>query len=91
MKRAEENNISVYRLVAATEVDYWADYNEVNLTDDQFEDVCSFVYEWISSTDASATEVARLFFRVVEDIEGFSYDEIWEFEEEIVGIMNSQI
>lgn len=76
--KARENHIPALRLLVAVEVDYWNDYHETKLTENQFEAVCEFVYDWVSSTEATTAEITRLFFSTIIENEAFSFDTIYE-------------
>ena len=89
--KARENCIPALRLLVAVEVDYWNDYYETKLTENQFEAVCEFVYEWVSNTEATVSEITRLFFSTIFENEAFSFDTIYECWNEITDTMNRSI
>lgn len=64
LKTFEATDLSLYRVVVASEVDY---YLGNRLSEDQFETVCEFVYNWIQSTEAKAEEVAVRIKNLIDD------------------------
>lgn len=88
-KFANENDISAWRLMAAHEVDLFFDGRD--LSDEAYENVCGFVYEWIIATEASAYEVVSHLYSVIEDNDDYTFDNFTEYWDEIVDTINSRI
>ena len=47
LEKSKEHNIEAWKLLVATEVEYFFDEKDFKLTDEEFEIVSNFVYEWI--------------------------------------------
>lgn len=65
-KRELENfnktDLQLYKVVTAKEVE-WANRSwDSNLTDDEYEIVCGFIYDWFTETSASVQEICDNFF-----------------------------
>lgn len=73
LSKAKENNILAYRLVVATEVENYLDINDTQVSEDVYEAICEFVYDWVLSTEASATEVVDNLVRAIEDNDQFEF------------------
>lgn len=54
LDKFNKTGLSVWRVMVAAEVD---SHGEIQLSEDEFEIVCDFVYEWVMTTEASAQEV----------------------------------
>ena len=90
VKFANENDISAWRLMAAHEVDLFFDGREL-LSDEAFENVCDFIYEWIIATEASAFEVVSHFYSVIEDSDVYTFDNFTDYWNEIEDAINNRI
>lgn len=73
LSKAKENNILAYRLVVATEVENYLDINDTQVSEDVYEAICEFVYDWVLRTEASATEVVDNLVRAIEDNDQFEF------------------
>ncbi len=68
LEKSKEHNIEAWKLLVATEVEYFFDEKDFKLTDEEFEIVSNFVYEWIIGCEAKPYEVLeRLYIVVIED------------------------
>ena len=54
LRNFDATGLSLYKVVVASEVDH---YLGNRLSEDQFETVCDFVYDWIQKSEAKAEEV----------------------------------
>lgn len=88
MDKAIENHIPAWRLLVAVEVDCSADNHDVKLTDEQFENVCEFVYDWCISTEATAQEIVNNLFYVILENEGYTFDNFTDYWSEITDKIN---
>lgn len=95
LKKARINGISPYRLMVATEVEFYADEINVEMNEAQFETVCEFVFDWVMSTEAQAHEVISRLFDVFEfsKCEGsddcYNLDNFTEYLDEITELINN--
>jgi hypothetical protein len=90
LSKAKENNILAYKLVVATEVDNYLDINEIQVSEDVYEAICEFVYDWVLNTDASANEVVDNLVKAIEgndqfDFTVYSINDNWQ---ELTDIIN---
>ena len=68
LEHAEMQNIEAWKLLVASEVKYFFKEKEYSLTDEEFELVSHFVYDWIVECDVRPYEVLeRLYEVVIED------------------------
>ena len=88
MDKAKEYNISAWRLLAALSVECSEERYDIKLTDEQFENVCSFVYDWIISTDATAEEISNNLFYVIIENEEYTFDNFTDYWSEITDSIN---
>jgi hypothetical protein len=90
LSKAKENNILAYKLVVATEVDNYLDINEIQVSEDTYEAMCEFVYDWVLNTDASANEVVDNLVRAIENNDQFDFtvDSINDNWQELTDIIN---
>ena len=73
LSKAEENNILAYKLVVATEVENYLDITGNQVSEDVYEAICEFVYDWVLKTQASATEVVFNLVRAIEENDQFEF------------------
>lgn len=80
-----KTGLSIWRVGVANEVD---SHGELQLTPDEFETVCGFIYEWVMSTEASIQEVTD---RVVAALlnKTFTVKDIEEDYDKVEEIINS--
>jgi hypothetical protein len=90
LDKAKENNILAYKLVVATEVDNYLDINDIQVSEDTYEAMCEFVYDWVLNTDASANEVVDNLVRAIENNDQFDFtvDSINDNWQELTDIIN---
>jgi hypothetical protein len=90
LSKAKENNILAYKLVVATEVDNYLDINEIQVSEDTYEAMCEFVYDWVLNTDASANEVVDNLVRAIKNNDQFDFtvDSINDNWQELTDIIN---
>lgn len=90
LSKAKENNILAYRLVVATEVENYLDINGTQVSEDVYEAICEFVYDWVLNTEASATEVVDNLVRAIEDNDQFEFtvESISDNWQELTDIIN---
>jgi hypothetical protein len=90
LSKAKENNILAYKLVVATEVDNYLDINDIQVSEDTYEAMCEFVYDWVLNTDASANEVVDNLVRAIENNDQFDFtvDSINDNWQELTDIIN---
>jgi hypothetical protein len=90
LDKAKENNILAYRLVVATEVENYLDINDTQVSEDVYEAICEFVYDWVLNTEASATEVVSNLVRAIENNDQFDFtvDSINDNWQELTDIIN---
>jgi hypothetical protein len=73
LDKAKENDIRAYKLLVATEVDNYLDIKDIQVSEDAYEAMCEFVYDWVLNTDASATEVVSNLVRAIEGNDQFNF------------------
>ena len=90
LSKAKENNILAYKLVVATEVDNYLDINDIQVSEDVYETMCEFVYDWVLNTDASANEVVDNLVKAIENNDQFDFtvDSINDNWQELTDIIN---
>ena len=90
LSKAKENNILAYKLVVATEVDNYLDINDIQVSEDAYEAMCEFVYDWVLNTDASANEVVDNLVKAIENNDQFDFtvDSINDNWQELTDIIN---
>lgn len=77
LDKASENNIQAWRLVAANEVACYMDDTDLELSEEEFEQVSHFVYDWIIHTDATPYEVVHALMEVIQNNDCYSFSEIY--------------
>ena len=88
MDKAKEYNISAWRLLVALSVECSEERYDLKLTDEQFENVCNFVYDWVISTAATAEEVSSNLFYIIIENEEYTFDNFTDYWDEITEEIN---
>jgi hypothetical protein len=78
LEKANENNIRAYKLVASSEVADYLENNEVEVSDAEFEQICSFVYDWIIDTDTAPYDVVNALVGVIQDSNHYKFSDIYK-------------
>ncbi len=89
LKLAEEHNILARKLLVVNEVDTYLDINEIKVSEEEFETICEFVYEWVLSTAATPTEVVDALCRIVQDDDYIKYSNISHYWDELTTRINN--
>jgi hypothetical protein len=76
LEKANEAHIEAYRLVASSEVADYLENNEVEVSDDEFEQICSFVYDWIINTEATPYEVVNALVSIIQESNYYKFSNI---------------
>lgn len=90
LEKANENNIEAYRLVASAEVADYLENNEVEVSDDEFEQICAFVYDWIINTDANPYEVVNALVDVIQADDYYKFSDIYQDWNELTKEVNER-
>jgi hypothetical protein len=90
LEKANENNIEAYRLVASSEVADYLENNEVEVSDDEFEQICAFVYDWIINTDANPYEVVNVLVDVIQADDYYKFSDIYKDWNELTKKVNER-
>ena len=77
LNKANENNIEAYRLVASSEVADYLENNELEVSDYEFEQICSFVYDWIINTEATPYEVVNALVSIIQESDYYKFADIY--------------
>jgi hypothetical protein len=88
LEKARENHIPVYKLMAGTAVDNFLENEGLKLSETEFEQVCEFVYDWILNTAASADEVVERLIPLVQESDTYTFDNIYQYWQEITDDLN---
>lgn len=88
LDKARENYIPAWRLMVATEVDEFFTEVEYELTEEEFELVCDFVYEWIIGCEATPREVLERLYKVITEDDYYKFSNIDHYYSEIVQEIN---
>ena len=88
LETSKEHNIEAWRLLVATEVEYFFDEKDFKLTDDEFEIVCNFVYEWIIGCEAKPYEVLERLYNVVTEDDYYKFSNIDYYWNDLVEEIN---
>lgn len=88
LKIAEEHNIQAFRLLVATEVKDYLDINEVNVSEDEFETICEFVYDWVLNTEAQPLEVVDNLVKAIQEDENITFSNIADYWSELTDTLN---
>lgn len=73
LKIAENNNIQAYRLVVATEVESYIESSDIQISEDTFETMCEFVYDWVINTSATPYEVINNLVKAITRDDQFEF------------------
>jgi hypothetical protein len=90
LEKAQENNIEAYRLVASAEVADYLENNEVEVSDDEFEQICAFVYDWIINTDANPYEVVNALVDIIQADDYYKFSDIYKDWNELTKEVNER-
>lgn len=90
LEKANENNIEAYRLVASAEVADYLENNEVEVSDDEFEQICAFVYDWIINTDANPYEVVNALVDIIQADDYYKFSDIYKDWNELTKKVNER-
>jgi hypothetical protein len=90
LEKANENNIEAYRLVASAEVADYLENNEVEVSDDEFEQICAFVYDWIINTDANPYEVVNALVDIIQADDYYKFSDIYKDWNELTKEVNER-
>lgn len=74
LDKARENYIPAWRLMVATEVDEYLINNEIEVDEETFETLCSFVYDWVINTSATSYEVTKKLIDLIQDSDYYKFD-----------------
>ena len=88
LNKFEETHMNLWEILVADEVTCIFDEDE--LTDEEFEIICYFVYDWIMNSEMSANELVHLIRRCLRDGE-FTIQEMDEDPGKITDILNDHI
>lgn len=87
-EKAKENNITAWRLMVATEVAEFFENKEYTLIEEEFEEICCFVYDWVLSTEATPYEVVENLFIIINANRKYQFKHIGRYWNEITEEMN---
>ncbi len=90
LEKAQENNIEAYRLVASSEVADYLENNEIEHTEEDFEQICAFVYDWIINTDANPYEVVNALVDVIQTDDYYKFSDIYKDWNELTKEVNKR-
>lgn len=90
LNKANEANIVAYRLVAATEVADYLENAEIEVSDYEFEQICSFVYDWIINTGAQPYEVVDILISVILASDKYTFADIGLYWNELTKEVNER-
>jgi hypothetical protein len=90
LEKANEAHIEAYRLVASSEVADYLENNEVEVSDDEFEQICAFVYDWIINTDANPYEVVNVLVDVIQADDYYKFSDIYKDWNELTKKVNER-
>ena len=83
LNKANENGIIVWKLVTASEVKFVLENEEIEVSDEEFEQISDFVYDWIIHTDANPAEVVDALVSVVQASDKYTFSNIARYWNEI--------
>lgn len=89
LKLAREHNIPARKLLVVNEVDTYLDINEIKVSEEEFEAICEFVYEWVLSTTATPTEVVDALCRIVQNDDYIKYSNLLHYWDELTTRINN--
>ena len=90
LEKAKENNIEAYRLVASSEVADYLENNEIKHTEEDFEQICAFVYDWIINTEANPYEVVNALVDIVQASDYYKFSDIYQDWNELTKEVNER-
>lgn len=88
LNKANEHNIEAWKLLVAVEVEYFFNEKEYELSDEEFELVSNFVYEWIISCEARPYEVLERLYEVVTEDDYYKFSNIDYYWNDLVEEIN---
>ena len=88
LDKAKENYIPAWRLVVATEVDEFFSEKEYELTEEEFEQVSNFVYDWIIGCEATPYEVLERLYKVITEDDYYKFSNIDHYWSELIEEIN---
>lgn len=88
LDKARENYIPAWRLAVATEVDEFFSEKEYELTEEEFEQVSNFVYDWIIDCEATPYEVLERLYKVITEDDYYKFSNIDHYWSELVQEIN---
>lgn len=90
LERAKENKIEAYRLVASSEVADYLENNEIEYTEEDFEQICAFVYDWIIHTEATPYEVVNALVEIIQASDYYKFSDIYQDWNELTKEVNER-
>ena len=91
LNKANELNIEAYRLVAASEVADYLENNEIETTEEEFEQICAFVYDWIIHTGATPYEVVNALVSIIIASDYYKFSDIYYYWNELTQLVNDRL
>ena len=91
LEKAKENNIEAYRLVASSEVADYLENNEVEVSENEFEQISHFVYDWIIHTEATPYEVVNALVSIIQDNDYYKFSDIYKDWNELTKEVNERL
>ena len=88
LKVAEDNHIRAHRLLTGEEVENYLTAHGIQVSEDEFETICCFVYEWITQTVATPLEVIDNLVRVINSENSFTFSNINEYWDDLTDKIN---
>ncbi len=88
LNKANEHNIEAWKLLVSTEVEYFFNEQEYELSDEEFEQVSNFVYEWIIGCEARPYEVLERLYEVVTEDDYYKFSNIDYYWNDLVEEIN---
>lgn len=88
LEKAKKNNIDTWKLLVAAEVEYFFDEKDFKLSDEEFEIVSNFVYEWIIGCEARPYEVLERLYNVVTEDDYYKFSNIDYYWNDLVEEIN---
>lgn len=90
LEKAKENKIEAYRLVASSEVADYLENNEIEYTEEDFEQICAFVYDWIIHTEATPYEVVNALVEIIQASDYYKFSDIYQDWNELTKEVNER-
>lgn len=88
LEKANEHNIEAWKLLVAVEVEYFFNEQDYKLSDEEFEQVSNFVYEWIIGCEARPYEVLERLYEVVTEDDYYKFSNIDYYWNDLVEEIN---